>query len=162
MGSQRYIKVPVIAHENKIYRYDEVEYVKDDYYGAHYKILDSSDMVNEFIELVYDLKKKKFVEPVSVEIFPESSYKIGDVIYRETNPHNLIKDKLVDIKFEEYKSEYIKFSKLESYKKDKIPEEIKATLIPSSVVEFRNYESSYVFESGFVTTYDYMFYKIEE
>ena len=84
------------------------------------------------------------------------------MIYRETNPHNLIKDKLVDIKFEEYKSEYIKFSKLESYKKDKIPEEIKATLIPSSVVEFRNYESSYVFESGFVTTYDYMFYKIEE
>jgi len=164
MGSERYIRVPVITHQNKIYKYDEVEYVEDEYYGNHYKVPGSRDMIHEFKDFVYDLKKKKFIEFTTVEFKPETSYKIGETVYLEKSGshHKLTPDEILDIKYEEFKASYNKFSKLDTWYKNLIPTDEMKLLKENDMIEVKEYEPTYIFKSGYSTKYTHQIYKVEE
>ena len=168
-NENRYVVLPVVVHNKKIYPMHKVEFVEDDYFGNSYKIRgdDSySSQKPEFTTATYDVKNHKFVENISVNIYEKLDFNVGETLYHSDGKHStrdLVKDYLHEIVWYDYKTSFVKFEK-DTYKYilDALTEEQKQIIRPGNLIEVRTWNEKYVFTSGYTTINKYEIYRLGE
>lgn len=165
MDQTRYVSLPVCVLDKKIYPIHKVEWVEDDYFGNHYEIK-GEYIKPEFTTATFDLKTKKFVENVFVDVYPEFPLTVGKTYYRKKvyfSGNTLIKDVLKEIKFYDYKVSYQKYNE-QTYESvlNALTEEQKSMLRPGNLIEVRSWKEKFIFESGHETISKYDIFEVEE
>ena len=144
----------------------KVDWVEDDYFGNHFEIKGERGNV-QFTTATYDVKMKKFVENIFVDVYPKIKFEIGKTYYRKKerygSSNSLIKDMLKEIKFYDFNVSYQKYNE-ETCKSvlNALTEEQKSILRPGNLIEVRTWEEKYIFESGHETISEYDIFKVEE
>ena len=168
-NENRYVALPVVVHNKKIYPMHKVEFVEDDYFGNSYKIKgdDSySPQKPELTTATYDVKNHKFVENISINVYPKIKFNVGETLYYKpfaSVDNVLTKDVLNEIVWEDYSVQYVKYGE-DTYKYilDELSEEQKSTLRPGNLIEVREWKEKFVFESGYKTRSSYDIFRIGE
>jgi len=157
MIAERYIEVKVGVFEDKIFPYNELTFVEDDYFGNHYKFPDAShsEKIHKLTTMVWDLKKKCF-KPTTVLSYNNPSadkYQIGKNYLIETKHGHYKIDELVDIKFESYDTSFKKFKDVDDWEKKYIGEI--PPLDKNEIVEIRTNKPTFVFKNGKETEWEH-------
>lgn len=166
MSVQRYIEVKVADVGGKIVPATELQFQKGGH-GSDYYTFNNiySDRIYGLIDMVWDTKKKEYRKPIVVDIKRnlDETYKIGDVVYVDKGglSRKLIKSTIKEIIYEEYSNIFKKYRKLDGYEIPNISKELKASLLPEDLIEFRHYEPTYVFDNGHKTKYVHQMYRID-
>lgn len=166
MSAERYIEIKVAIVGERIIPATELQYVKDNHCGHYYKYGDGyNDKVTTLTDMVWDLKKKEFRKPIVIEVRQKTEdFKIGEVVYVDAGnyPKVIKRRTIVDIVYEHYISSFVKYKKLDTYDIDKIPEETRQTLLPTDLIEFRNYAPTFVLNDGYKTHYTHQLLRFED
>jgi hypothetical protein len=168
-NNKRYVVLPVVVHNKKIYPMHKVEFVEDDYFGNSYKIKGDDSYSSQKPELTtatYDVKTHKFVDNISINVYPEIKFNVGETLYYKpfaSLDKVLKKDVLKEIVWEDYDIQYVKYGEdTYDYILDALTEEQKSTLRPGNLIEVREWKAKFVFESGYKTRSSYDIFRIVE
>ena len=165
--AERYVTVPVLVlQDGRKFMAHELKFYKREEYSAEY-IFDESSYSNgrtsmNMIPMLYDIKKKKLVDPEIVHIYPENKQKVGQTFYVQENScgRKLKKCILTSIEYIEYDVSISTFGKIENYYSKYL--DSSKTRTPKDIIEIRQYKSTYVFDNGFKTNYDMYMFGVEE
>ena len=156
--AKRYVKLPCLALDNgRKIMVTDLKFIKNEDFSDEYSYGKSFRDTTSG-ELIYDIQAHKFVDSVFIDYYPKLKYKVGNEYLIEQNHHDLKRETLKEIKFNEYESSFAKYKDLYSEHVKLIPDEIKLQLTPNSLIEVRSYKPYYIFESGYETGWDYKFY----
>lgn len=160
MINKRFIKTAALLVDNKLIPFWELEYVKNNTYGEYFNVKDKfGPQHQELIEIVYDLKKKIFAEPIILTYNKNPEFEIGETVYIEQEyplTRHIKEDVVAEIIYTEYKSDFKLGKKLEKWEINNFKIENPLT---TSIYELRTYEPFYKMESGEVVKWDYKLYR---
>ncbi len=166
MGQSRYIQTIAIqtdANELVPLWDPRVQFVKDDYFGDHFTISDNYGRHHNTIECMFDVKEKKLVLGVEVDLYPDIDkleFKKGMEVMHETRTHRMLKKStVVDIVFEEYELTIRKGKKLDSYYVERLANQA-ITIEKDGLYAIKVWKPTYVLEDGFKTTYEHQMHTI--
>lgn len=161
--AQRYVKIPVLVlPDGTKIAVDKLKFKEHEDFPDEYIFGDSwrNTTSQELTELIWDIKNRKFVDSEIINYYPPLEYVIGkEYLIEQDRGHNQLKRELLkEIRFDNYDCSYKKYKDLESYYAGLLTTEQKQKLIPSSLVEIRTYNPTYVFESGYETEWSFKFH----
>lgn len=161
--AKRYVKIPVLVlGDGTKVTVDKLKFVeREDFpneyvYGTSWHDKTSANLT----EFIYDIAEQKFVDIEIINYYPTPGYVVGKQYLIEQNHHDLKREVLKEIIFNDYDPQYIKYEDLvrQEYYFELLTPEQKTKLIPSSLVEIRTYKPTYIFESGYETVWSHKFY----
>ena len=132
------------------------QYFED--YGSSLKFDNKYGDITYFVDAVYDLEHRTLSSGVELNYYPDKlDFSINEDVYRETDGRRMIKDKVVDIIYENFDMAIYKGSEIESYWLKYFKD---VEIITNKLYCIKQWRAKYILESGFKTEYTHQLYHI--
>ncbi|HNC58698.1 MAG TPA: hypothetical protein PLP33_24945 [Leptospiraceae bacterium] len=157
MQNKRYIKILALQIDNELTPFWELNYSNSNMFGEGFSKKDSSTVYySDLIECIYDCEKKQIKPAVVKDFYPEtnSSFKVGESVFREVSHDTYTEDEIIEVFYERYDSEFYTIKKLRElthYLQIFSEEELNS----ENIYEIRKWIPCYRMNSGTVIKWDY-------
>ena len=135
-----------------------LEYWHSEDYGTYVKFDNKYGEISYYVDVIYDLKHKTLSSGIELNYYPDKlDFCINEEVYREADGRKMIKDKIVDIIYENFDMAIYKGSEIESYWLKYFKD---VEIITNKLYCIKQWRAKYILESGFKTEYVHQLYHI--